>query len=172
MGPAPDANATAEGRVYYNDIQCGNGPANTSPDETTCPGRVDLGQGNLSGCAEKGPRWWPSLIGAVKVVDVVTQAVTPVAIYEGARTTIDRSRYPNGFTVVALGDSAKIEHVEFMYDGYMRAEKGAPYVLSGNDGVAYTRWETSVGAKQVTIAAYPSAAGAKPEYTTVTFSVI
>jgi len=43
-----------EGRIYYNDIQCGHGPANDAADEAGCPGRVDMGP---SGCHIKGPRW-------------------------------------------------------------------------------------------------------------------
>ncbi|GAA4115705.1 hypothetical protein GCM10022393_15970 [Aquimarina addita] len=42
------------GDPLYNDIQCGNGPANTAIDETQCPGRVDLGR---DGCSEIGPKW-------------------------------------------------------------------------------------------------------------------
>lgn len=42
------------GDPIYNDIQCGNGPANTAIDETQCPGRVDLGR---NGCSEIGPKW-------------------------------------------------------------------------------------------------------------------
>lgn len=42
------------GDPIYNDIQCGNGPANTAIDETQCPGRVDLGR---DGCSELGPKW-------------------------------------------------------------------------------------------------------------------
>jgi F5/8 type C domain len=42
------------GRVPYNDIQCGNGPANDAPDEAGCPGRVDIGR---SGCKQIGPKW-------------------------------------------------------------------------------------------------------------------
>lgn len=40
----------------YNDIQCGNGPANNSGDEDpgVCPGRVDQGEG---GCLVTGPTW-------------------------------------------------------------------------------------------------------------------
>ena len=30
------------GRPIYNDIQCGNGPANDAGDEDDCPGRVDI----------------------------------------------------------------------------------------------------------------------------------
>lgn len=43
-----------KGRIPYNDIQCGNGPANFAKDETTCPGRVDIGP---KGCNQKGPKW-------------------------------------------------------------------------------------------------------------------
>ena len=45
------------GDAPYNDIQCGNGPANTAPDEhqtTGCPGRTDKGN---AGCFEIGPKW-------------------------------------------------------------------------------------------------------------------
>jgi F5/8 type C domain len=42
------------GRVPYNDIQCGHGPANDAPDEAGCPGRVDIGE---AGCDQKGPTW-------------------------------------------------------------------------------------------------------------------
>jgi hypothetical protein len=50
IGPGPGA---AEHPVY-NDIQCGNGPANTSDDESWCPGRVDAGE---AGCCTAGPTW-------------------------------------------------------------------------------------------------------------------
>lgn len=38
----------------YNDIQCGNGPLNSSVDEPLCPGRVDIGR---DGCLETGAHW-------------------------------------------------------------------------------------------------------------------
>lgn len=44
-------------RKYYNDVQCGNGPANNAGDEQSCPGRVDMGNGNSAGCNIKGPKW-------------------------------------------------------------------------------------------------------------------
>ena len=47
-GPGP------QGRPIYNDIQCGNGPANDAGDEDDCPGRVDIGRG---GCGHIGPKW-------------------------------------------------------------------------------------------------------------------
>ncbi len=46
--------AFQNGDAPYNDIQCGNGPANDAPDETGCPGRTDLGP---SGCNQIGPKW-------------------------------------------------------------------------------------------------------------------
>lgn len=44
----------ADGRPLYNDIQCGNGPANTAGDETECPGLVEYGP---EGCGQIGPLW-------------------------------------------------------------------------------------------------------------------
>ena len=38
----------------YNDVQCGNGPANDAGDEDWCPGRVDIGK---EGCRHIGPKW-------------------------------------------------------------------------------------------------------------------
>lgn len=51
IGPPP-----AGTQIPFNDIQCGNGPANTAGDEDAdcCPGRVDQGD---SGCQTRGPRW-------------------------------------------------------------------------------------------------------------------
>jgi hypothetical protein len=52
IGAAPQGEIT-----YYNDIQCGNGPANTFIDEAECPGEVGAG---AEGCLRKGPEWvWP-----------------------------------------------------------------------------------------------------------------
>lgn len=50
IGPGPGA----EGQPLYNDVQCGNGPANDEPNETFCPARVDRG---IDGCTETGPVW-------------------------------------------------------------------------------------------------------------------
>ena len=44
----------SRGNPIYNDIQCGNGPANDAGDEDYCPGRVDIGR---EGCTQIGPRW-------------------------------------------------------------------------------------------------------------------
>jgi hypothetical protein len=50
LGPGPGQG----NHPIYNDIQCGNGPANDAGDETTCPGRVDHGP---DGCKYIGPKW-------------------------------------------------------------------------------------------------------------------
>ena len=57
----------AEGRVYYNTVQCGYEPANNIPDETDCPG-ISVSTGNYTGprCQQKGATWnldllYPSL---------------------------------------------------------------------------------------------------------------
>ncbi len=50
----PQYRAFQNGDAPYNDIQCGNGPANDAADETGCPGRTDLGP---SGCNQIGPKW-------------------------------------------------------------------------------------------------------------------
>mmetsp|Transcript_14999 Transcript_14999/g.24808 ORF Transcript_14999/g.24808 Transcript_14999/m.24808 type:complete len:295 (-) Transcript_14999:417-1301(-) len=52
IGPGPGSS----GRPVYNDVQCGNGPANNAGDEDPdkCPGRVDNGS---SGCGYLGPTW-------------------------------------------------------------------------------------------------------------------
>ncbi|CAM9807322.1 unnamed protein product, partial [Pylaiella littoralis] len=49
----PDGPSSHE-RPLYNDIQCGNGPANTAPDEARCPGLVEHGR---AGCGQIGPMW-------------------------------------------------------------------------------------------------------------------
>lgn len=54
VGEGPIKDPASEGHPIYNDIQCGNGPANTSSDETKCPGRVDIGP---DGCGQIGPKW-------------------------------------------------------------------------------------------------------------------
>lgn len=50
MGPGPGKGD----HPLYNDIQCGNGPANNAPDETKCPGLVMYGR---PGCGQLGPMW-------------------------------------------------------------------------------------------------------------------
>lgn len=50
LAPGPGAS----GHPLYNDIQCGNGPANNAADETECPGLVEHGR---DGCGQIGPKW-------------------------------------------------------------------------------------------------------------------
>ncbi len=63
-----------EGRIPYNDIQCGHGPANDAADEAGCPGRVDIGS---SGCDVKGPRWdLQAVYGDEPVTETEVETVT------------------------------------------------------------------------------------------------
>lgn len=56
IGPGPGS----DGRPLYNDVQCGNGPANNAGDEDWCPGRTDLegtDDEKKLGCNQVGPTW-------------------------------------------------------------------------------------------------------------------
>lgn len=50
LGDGPGSN----GRPIYNEVQCGNGPANDVGNEDYCPGRVDIGR---EGCPQIRPEW-------------------------------------------------------------------------------------------------------------------
>ncbi len=60
----------------YNDVQCGNGPANNAGDEdiNQCPGRVDSG---TPGCSMRGPLWDLSVFSPSPEPVVVTPEPTP-----------------------------------------------------------------------------------------------
>lgn len=47
----------SSGRVYFNDIQCGHGPANDAADEKICPGIPNGNKYSGSRCKEKGSTW-------------------------------------------------------------------------------------------------------------------
>jgi hypothetical protein len=65
------------GRPVYNDILCGNGPANNSEEDPgKCPGRVDVGR---AGCGYIGPSWnWDGVdCGAFSASPTPTASPTP-----------------------------------------------------------------------------------------------
>lgn len=70
LGPGPGSS----GRPKYNDVQCGNGPANNAGDEDLdqCPGRTDIG---AEGCGQIGPVW-----NFDSVTAEPTPALTPAPI--------------------------------------------------------------------------------------------
>lgn len=68
-----------EGRPLYNDIQCGNGPANNAGDEDNCPGRTEYGR---EGCKYIGPKWnfRPFLPPVKAPVKTPVKVPTPVVV--------------------------------------------------------------------------------------------
>ncbi len=98
VGPGPGKS----GNPVYNDIQCGNGPANFAGDEDPdcCPGRTDQG---ASGCVVIGPMWDLSVFGSGPQASPVTNNDTVYASRGMPLTTLDyysgvlRNDYdPNG----------------------------------------------------------------------------
>ncbi len=98
LGPGPGKS----GNPVYNDIQCGNGPANFAGDEDPdcCPGRTDQG---ASGCMVLGPMWDLSVFGSGPQAAPVTNHDTVHASRGRTLTTLDyysgvlRNDYdPNG----------------------------------------------------------------------------
>lgn len=51
IGPPP---GRRDQWTFYNTVQCGHDPANSSIDERECPGLVGAGR---AGCRRKGPKW-------------------------------------------------------------------------------------------------------------------
>ena len=51
-------NGSTQGRLYFNTVQCGHGPANNAADESVCPG-IPRATGDYTGnrCNEKGATW-------------------------------------------------------------------------------------------------------------------
>ncbi|MFK7997022.1 MAG: discoidin domain-containing protein [Granulosicoccus sp.] len=50
----------SDGRPKYNDVQCGNGPANGTVDEAFCPGQINVegtDEERRLGCNNIGPKW-------------------------------------------------------------------------------------------------------------------
>lgn len=153
-GSGPEGN-----RIYYNDVQCGNGPANDAGDEDWCPGRVDLGDGNRSGCMTRGPKWDLSGSRPAKVkipsrplfveesgggsVNVLTgfSVTNPVT---GASSPLGRSiklsSYPQGFGIRAeVNDGAiganPIKSVKFTSSsGLSKTEFSRSYDMFGASG--------------------------------------
>jgi hypothetical protein len=80
LGDGPTG--SREGHPLYNDIQCGNGPANSAGDEEDCPGRTEYGQ---EGCKYIGPKWnftrflHPPTIAPVKIIPISNPTTAPTA---------------------------------------------------------------------------------------------
>lgn len=173
VGSGPE-HIGSERRIYYNSIQCGHGPYNDAGDETACPGRVDLGYGNQSGCMAKGPKWrFPSkpsapatqgpvllksatvptsrnIIASIAIMDVKTKTSRNIRM-DGSNIVV-RAKYPNGFAIV-VKTSKTVQTVSFSTTGYHHVESIVPYVMNGNSGSLCHPWDAAPGSHVVTITA-------------------
>lgn len=175
VGTGPETIGT-EKRIYYNTVQCGHGPMNNNGDEQACPGRVDLGKGNPSGCSTIGPKWnFPTspstslpptssstietasgsvgngIIAAVEIIDVKTTSAEPASMTSS--NVVLLSKYPAGFAVL-VKTSKTVESVAFSTNsGYTHLEKSSPYVMHGNSGNVFSPWKAKPGSYVVTIVA-------------------
>ncbi len=89
----------------YNDVQCGNGPANNAGDEDpgVCPGRVDQG---ASGCSVIGPLW------DLDAVFPTTTQADMIAASAAANETVSASEGP----ILTEGPGAR-EAIRSVFNG-------------------------------------------------------
>ena len=111
------------GNPIYNDVQCGNGPANNAGDEDPdqCPGRVDMGS---EGCFIIGPKW--DLAAAYKQGEAVAtnmdSTVDPLTSLDAMELTSTAQSPTNTVEIIsgvgtepcfAWGDKLKAARVAF-----------------------------------------------------------
>jgi len=145
-------NGPIDGRIYYNDIQCGHGPANDAADEVGCPGRVDIGPG---GCHVKGPKWdLEAVYGDNTIVRRRTAAShnpgdTQYATDGKAETRWTTRQYqrPGQWFQLDLGERQMIGKVT-LDSSKSEGDEPAGYTLSTSvDGTRYQVAATGVGVK-------------------------
>ena len=123
IGPGPGA----AGNPRYNDVQCGNGPANDRGDEDPdqCPGRVDRG---AAGCTVIGPRWD---LSAFERRDTPAAPAAPAGggtSSDGGRCAVDAATLPAARARYAERCSAPRKDCDPLVDGGWRC---ASYALNG-----------------------------------------
>jgi len=139
----------ADGRIPYNTIACGNGPANDAPDEDLingCPGRVDRGD---AGCFDIGPQWpLDELYGApAKLLDrshwtiaASHQSGNTAAMADGnaaTRWTTKQSQQPGQWITVDLGQPALINSLQLDSAGSSQDYPVAWALEVSDDGVLW-----------------------------------
>ncbi len=129
IGEGPTAD-----RIPYNDIQCGNGPANDAADETECPGRVDMGS---AGCNIIGPKWdlvsvygpWPGTTPTPEPSPIVNTPPSVNFATPAANEVFDLGENPAVY--VLASDDGSISNVKlYLDDAFVRQENQAPYQWS------------------------------------------
>lgn len=165
IGPKPVAQVCADitaklgtgpttGRLPYNDIQCGNGPANDQADETGCPGRIDLGPG---GCNTIGPKWdLQSVYGNATTAQLPrtgwtftasNNAATAAAIDSSltSRWTTQQTQRPGQFFQIDLGSVRTFDRV-VLNTNYNPQDFPRTYAVTLSDDGASWRGPVASGA--------------------------
>lgn len=118
--------------------------------------------------SEQGPRStppptpspppYPSIISGLAIVDTRTLKATfvpPQQQRPGGMIQVRSEMYPDGFTLradIKEKDQDRIRFVDFSEWGFgtrgatFRREQHAPYLMMGNHGIDYERWNVPVGA--------------------------
>lgn len=110
-----------ENRIPYNDIQCGNGPANDAADEAECPGRVDIG---TAGCNIIGPKWDLASVYGGGSSENVQPSVNFTSPSNGDVYTLGE----NPVVDVSASDDGGISNVKLFLDNvFVRQENASPY---------------------------------------------
>lgn len=145
-----------KGNPVYNDIQCGNGPANNAGDEDPecCPGRVD---GFENGCQVRGPMWDLSVFGPSSNKIPTVKFTAPVnGTVMGVSTNLS-------LKASASDSDGTISKVEFRKNGILIAtDSTSPY--------EYTVSGLTVGAYTFQARAYDNSFAIKNDTTRVTVS--
>jgi hypothetical protein len=97
-----------EGRPVYNDIQCGNGPANNAGDEDDCPGRIEY---KRSGCRYIGPTWnFEPFLKATNatVLSIPTRAPTRAPVAIKAPVVVTSTKAPAAAPIVPVPSKAPV----------------------------------------------------------------
>ena len=140
----PSYRTLRNGDPIYNDIQCGNGPANTAGDEDPdqCPGRVDKGR---AGCTEIGPKWdvaWLSgrsrFDGGGNPPPPPTNNNAPNVSFASPNNTASFNAPASiNVTVNASDNDGSVSNVRlYINDTFIRQENVTPYEWKSSSDVA------------------------------------
>lgn len=109
---------------------------------------VNITKGSSTVTSEEGNAL--VVVDEVRVIDVRTMASRPLNIASG-KSTIRAADYPNGFTlgVTATPDDMLLVKFDILDSNgeveWTHLEGSAPFLIAGNIGIDYARWQVQVG---------------------------